>query len=51
MMLILIKLSNTHCGAITELIVTLSLMWILVKYSDGTWKSENAGADTSYATR
>lgn len=29
-------------GAIMELIITLSLMWIFVKYSDGTWKSGNA---------
>lgn len=27
-------------GGTVELIITLSLMWILVKYSDGTWKSE-----------
>lgn len=31
-----------------RLINTLSLMWMLVKYSDGTWKSGNTRADKSY---
>lgn len=29
---------------------TLSLMWMLVKYSDGTWKSGNTRANKSYET-
>ncbi len=33
---------KTYCGTVVKLTVTLSLMWMLVKYSEGTWKSEKA---------
>lgn len=34
--------AGTYYGADVKLTLTLSRMWIFVKYSEGTWKSEKA---------